>query len=210
MLPCSIPKPPLTITSPCTHPLRYKNSDEDSVIIYKLCSWSSLKVEGWSTASKSTHSHLRLIAGETQIRIAFKRRISTSSILHTRFSVHFGDIIWIVTQSQLRAVSRLVQSLMDSAVKVAQRGREGSEKSSASSSMESIVSAPGELKMSGLAGKGDGYSVLVTCSTPCWCNVNHRYHVNVTYGIIPRLYRVHVFCSLYLDNYMCTISHSNR
>ena len=70
--------------------------------------------------------------------------------MHTRISVHFGDIIWIVTQSQLRAVSRLVQSLMDAAVKSAQRVREGSEKSSASSSMESIISAPGDLKLGGL------------------------------------------------------------
>ncbi len=34
-----------------------------------------------------------------------------------------GDLIWILTQSQLRAVSRLVQSLMDAAVRTQQQKR---------------------------------------------------------------------------------------
>lgn len=40
-----------------------------------------------------------------------------ASILYT------GDLIWILTQSQLRAVSRLVQSLMDAAVRTQQLKR---------------------------------------------------------------------------------------
>lgn len=38
-----------------------------------------------------------------------------------------GDLIWILTQSQLRAVSRLTQSLMDTAVRTAQRQRKDQE-----------------------------------------------------------------------------------
>lgn len=120
-----------------------------------------MKIEGWSTSSTGSGSGrgrggaesglpgavLRMIANETKIRIAFKRNMSDSSLMHTRISVHLGDVIWILTQSQLRALSRLIQTLMDAAVRTAQRTREEREKESegsTSSSMESIVSAPGD------------------------------------------------------------------
>ena len=119
-----------------------------------MCTWGGVKIEGWSTQSAEggasdnglTGAVLRMIANETKIRVAFKRNISDSSLMHTRISVHLGDIIWILTQSQLRALSRLVQTLMDAAVRTAQRTREEKEKESegSASSMESIVSAPGD------------------------------------------------------------------
>ena len=112
-----------------------------------------MKIEGWSTGNSSGADSvlpgavLRMIANETKIRIAFKRNMSDSSLMHTRISVRLGDVIWILTQTQLRALSRLIQTLMDAAVKAAQRSREERERESeegSASSMESIVSAPGD------------------------------------------------------------------
>ena len=51
-----------------------------------------------------------------------------------------GDLMWILTQSQLRAVSRLVQSLMDAAVHTQQNKRE-EEEASDSESVDSLDSA---------------------------------------------------------------------
>ena len=132
--------------------LRHKIADEDSVVVFKMASWSCLKLEGWSTSSnldnpndEQNNSRLRLIAGETKIRIAFKRLMSNSSMMATRFSVHLGDIIWIVTQTQLRAVSKLVQSLMEAAVHTAQAARgdgEGQDSDRESvDSLESVMSS---------------------------------------------------------------------
>ena len=91
-----------------------------------------------------------MIANETKIRIAFKRNMSDSSLMCTRVSVHLGDVIWILTQSQLRALSRLVQTLMDAAVKSAQRMREEREKESegSTSSLESLASVSGDTPFS--------------------------------------------------------------
>lgn len=122
-----------------------------------MCSWGGVKIEGWSSTNSSetdcalAGAVLRMIANETKIRITFKRNMSDSSLLHTRISVHLGDVIWILTQSQLRALSRLVQTLMDAAVKTAQRSREEREKDSeegSASSLESIVSASGDMPTS--------------------------------------------------------------
>lgn len=139
--------------------------DEDSVINYKLCTWSSLKIEGWSTVGEkqTSQNQLRLIVGATSIRIVFKRRVSDSSLMYSRISMHLGelydvaivmvsivmfcvlcngtgDLLWILTQSQLRAVSRLVQSLMDAAVRTQQLKRIGSEDGGTDSDQESVDS----------------------------------------------------------------------
>ena len=57
-----------------------------------------------------------------------------------------GDLIWILTQSQLRAVSRLVQSLMDAAVRTQQekRGSVAGDDDSDSESVDSFESISNE------------------------------------------------------------------
>ena len=67
---------------------------------------------------------LRLIAGETNIRFTLKRHIEDCSILHTRVVVRLGDVMWILSRSQLQAVSRLIQTLITAAVIVAQKQRQ--------------------------------------------------------------------------------------
>ncbi len=109
--------------------------DEGSVIIYKMCSWSNLKLEGWSSDAAQQETgilptQLRLIAGDTKVLVALKRRVADCSILHTRVAAHLGDIVWILSQSQLRAASKLVQSLMEAAVTSAQKAREKAERES--------------------------------------------------------------------------------
>lgn len=140
---------------------RYKNLDEDSVIIYKMCNIGSVKIEGWSLSDKgrrrggsppekTTRATLRLIAGETNIRFTLKRRIEDCKVLHTKVVIKLGDIMWILSQSQLQAVSRLIQTLMGAAVHMAQRQRLEREavlgNDTDSISGESIISEEGEGK----------------------------------------------------------------
>ena len=113
---------------------RYKNQNEDSVIIYKMCNIGNLKLEGWTLegegdgdrhpGDEGTKVKLRLIAGETNIRFTLKRKIEDCRILHTRVVVRLGDVMWVLSQTQLQAVSRLVQALMTAAIAVSQRQRE--------------------------------------------------------------------------------------
>lgn len=73
--------------------IRVRNEDEDSIINYKVCSWSSLKIEGWSTGQESATSHnqLRLIIGASKIYITFKRNMSDSSIMSFRVVASLGE-----------------------------------------------------------------------------------------------------------------------
>ena len=135
---------------------RYKTTDEESVIIYKMCNIGNVKLEGWvvddeegkeggegagggeekvmeegseggsggKSKTEDAKVKLRLIAGETNIRFTLKRRIEDCSVLHSRVVVRLGDVMWVLSRSQLQAVSRLVQTLMTAAVLTAQRQRE--------------------------------------------------------------------------------------
>ena len=74
-------------------PSRVRIEDEDSVINYKVCRWSSLKMEGWSTADNkaTTHNQLRLIVGPSKIFLSFKRNVLDSSIMCFRVVVNLGE-----------------------------------------------------------------------------------------------------------------------
>ena len=103
--------------------------------------------------SLNVNAKLRLIAGETRIQVALKRLIEDCSVLHTRVVVQLDDVMWIISQAQLRAVSRLVQTLMAAAVATAQHEREERERLIEAAEMESFsgestVSEGGEGKSS--------------------------------------------------------------
>eukprot|EP00731_Ephydatia_muelleri_P006094 Em0003g342a len=94
---------------------RFKNEEEDYVIVYKMCSWDSVKMEGVSLPNTG-QDKLRLVSQETFVRLALKRRISDCSVVHSRVSIHLGDLLCILTQSQLRATSLLIQRLTESSL----------------------------------------------------------------------------------------------
>ncbi len=94
-----------------------------------MCSWSNMKLEGWSACGNEDNtsfqpSEFRAIAGESNIRVARKRCIADCSILCTKATMHVGYVISNLSQSQLKAASKFAQSLLEVAVKSAQRARE--------------------------------------------------------------------------------------
>ena len=92
---------------------RIKNEDEDYVILYKEIKLASMRISGESTLSSVDQGmQLKLVMSETSIRVAFKRRISTSAVMYLRFVLRLGDMVLILTQSQLKGVSLLIQSLI--------------------------------------------------------------------------------------------------
>ena len=132
---------------------RYKNEEEGSVIIYKKATWSSIKIEGQGiedgsnspsptpSSPSSVLSQLRLVTSLTEIRVTLKRQLSNCKVLYTRVSVNLGDLVWVVTQRQLKALSKLFQSLTDAAVNFAQHEREEAARlHSSRESLESIES----------------------------------------------------------------------
>ena len=93
---------------------RYKNEEEGSIVIYKKCTWSCLKIEGCGPETES--EVLRLITNPMEIRAVLKRRLNDCKVLHTRVSVSLGDLVWVLMLEHLRTLSKLAQSLVEAAV----------------------------------------------------------------------------------------------
>jgi len=91
---------------------RLKNEDEDYVILYKEIKLSSMRLSGEGSQLPIQAMQIKVVMGETSVRIAYKRRMSTSEVMWTRFVLILGDMVCILTQSQLRAASLLVQSMI--------------------------------------------------------------------------------------------------
>lgn len=94
---------------------RIKNEDEDYVILFKEIKLASIRISGESSQALSSVDQgmpLKLVMSETTIRVAYKRRISTSAVMYTRFVLRLGDMVLILTQSQLKGTSLLIQSVI--------------------------------------------------------------------------------------------------
>ena len=94
---------------------RIKNEDEDYVILYKEIKIASMRISGESAqalTSVDQGMQLKLVMSETSVRVAYKRRISTSAVMYLRPVLRLGDMVLILTQSQLKGVSLLIQSII--------------------------------------------------------------------------------------------------
>ena len=94
---------------------RIKNEEEDYVILFKEIKLASIRISGESAQALTSVEQgmpLKLIMSETTVRVAYKRRISTSAVMYTRFVLRLGDMVLILTQSQLKGTSLLIQSVI--------------------------------------------------------------------------------------------------
>lgn len=114
---------------------RIKNEEEDYVILFKEIKLASIRISGESAQELTSVEQgmpLKLVMSETIVRVAYKRRISTSAVMYTRFVLRLGDMVLILTQSQLKGTSLLIQSVirrgLDSYHKEKKRKQEEKEK----------------------------------------------------------------------------------
>ena len=99
-----------------------KLKQEDVILFYKVLTMHSLRIEGWGTSETDQPLgdpalQLRLVMNETEVNLAVKRRIADTSIQFVKVVAHLGDLMWILTQSQLRSLSNFAQSLTETALK---------------------------------------------------------------------------------------------
>ena len=106
-----------------------KLKQEDVVLFYKTLTMHSLRIEGWGTSETDQPLgdptlQLRLVMNETEVNLAVKRHIADTSVQFVKVVAHLGDLMWILTQSQLRSLSRFAQSLTETALKTFHQERE--------------------------------------------------------------------------------------
>ncbi|CAH1786953.1 unnamed protein product, partial [Owenia fusiformis] len=93
---------------------RVKDTIQDALIIFKEVEWQTLRIEANAIASKDksfTTTPLRLISNQAKIRISIKKSLNDCSMLATKLQFNLDDLLWVLTDSQLKAMLLFMKSL---------------------------------------------------------------------------------------------------
>ncbi|KAJ6647453.1 UHRF1-binding protein 1-like [Pseudolycoriella hygida] len=89
---------------------RLKDPAKGLLLIFKELSWQTVRIEASSTQDK-TLTPLRLLTNQARCRITIKKKLSDCSILSSRLVLILDDLLWVLTDSQLKAALHFVDSL---------------------------------------------------------------------------------------------------
>ncbi|XP_058981540.1 bridge-like lipid transfer protein family member 3B isoform X5 [Musca domestica] len=89
---------------------RLKDTHKGIILIFKELSWQTVRIEASSTQDKSL-TPLRLLTNHARCRITIRKRLADCSLLASRLVLILDDLLWVLTDSQLKAALHFVDSL---------------------------------------------------------------------------------------------------
>ncbi|XP_018565221.1 UHRF1-binding protein 1-like [Anoplophora glabripennis] len=98
---------------------RLKNPEKGQLLIFKELEWQTVRIEAKSTKDKNL-TPLRLLTNQARCRIVIKKRLSDCFILGSRLVIILDDLLWVLTDSQLKAALHFLDSLSDLVQKATQ------------------------------------------------------------------------------------------
>ncbi|TRY71448.1 hypothetical protein DNTS_010936 [Danionella cerebrum] len=118
-----------------THPKR------GEVLTFKEINWQSLRIEADAIESNEQDlgsTPLRLITNQGRIRIALKRRVKDCNVLASKLMFILDDLLWVLTDSQLKAIIHYAKSLSEAMEKSSSQ-----RKSMATETLQTAPPSPG-------------------------------------------------------------------
>ncbi|XP_058498065.1 bridge-like lipid transfer protein family member 3A isoform X2 [Solea solea] len=116
---------------------RVTDPKRGEVLTFKEINWQSLRIEADAIESDDQDlgsTPLRLITNQGRIRIALKRRIKDCNVLASKLHFILDDLLWVLTDSQLKAIIHYAKSLSEAMEKSNQQRK--------SMTAESLQTAP--------------------------------------------------------------------
>lgn len=89
---------------------RLKDPARGLILIFKELSWQTVRIEASSTQDQNL-TPLRLLTNQARCRITIKKKLSDCSVLSSRLVLILDDLLWVLTDSQLKAALHFVDSL---------------------------------------------------------------------------------------------------
>lgn len=83
---------------------------QGQVLLFKELVWQNVRIEAKSTRDPNL-TPLRLLTNQARCRISLKKRTSDSFILGSRLALVLEDLLWVLTDSQLKAALHFLDSL---------------------------------------------------------------------------------------------------
>ncbi|XP_033611265.1 UHRF1-binding protein 1-like isoform X3 [Cryptotermes secundus] len=89
---------------------RLKEPDRGQLLIFKELEWQTVRIEARSTKDKEL-TPLRLLTNQARCRITIKKRIADCFVMGSRLVLILDDLLWVLTDSQLKAALHFLDSL---------------------------------------------------------------------------------------------------
>ncbi|XP_043506052.1 UHRF1-binding protein 1-like isoform X8 [Polistes fuscatus] len=89
---------------------RLKDPDRGQLLIFKELEWQTVRIEAQSTKDTNL-TPLRLLTNQARCLITIKKRISDCFIMGSRLILILDDLLWVLTDSQLKAALHFIDSL---------------------------------------------------------------------------------------------------
>ncbi|KAK3923200.1 UHRF1-binding protein 1-like [Frankliniella fusca] len=89
---------------------RLKDPEKGQLLIFKELEWQTVRIEARSTQDTNL-TPLRLLTNQARCRIVIKKRISDCFVMGSRLLLILDDLLWVLTDSQLRAALHFLNSL---------------------------------------------------------------------------------------------------
>ncbi|XP_051857604.1 bridge-like lipid transfer protein family member 3B isoform X1 [Antechinus flavipes] len=119
---------------------RIQDVQRGEILTFKEINWQMIRIE--ADAIQSSHLEImsapvRLITNQSKIRVTLKRRLKDCNVIATKLVLILDDLLWVLTDSQLKAMVQYAKSLSEAIEKSTEQ-----RKSMASESTQSSTPAP--------------------------------------------------------------------
>lgn len=119
---------------------RIQESQRGEVLTFKEINWQMIRIEAdaiQSSQHEIMSAPVRLITNQSKIRITLKRRLKDCNVVSSKLILILDDLLWVLTDSQLKAMVQYAKSLSEAIEKSAEQ-----RKSLASEPIQSSTPAP--------------------------------------------------------------------
>ncbi|XP_042317829.1 UHRF1-binding protein 1 [Sceloporus undulatus] len=103
---------------------RITDSHRGEVLTFKELTWQTLRIEADATENADQDpatTPLRLITNQGKIQISLKRKTKDCNVMASKLMFLLDDLLWVLTDSQLKAMMKYAESLSEAMEKSAQQ-----------------------------------------------------------------------------------------
>ncbi|XP_054655796.1 bridge-like lipid transfer protein family member 3B isoform X2 [Dunckerocampus dactyliophorus] len=103
---------------------RIQDPQRGEILTFKEISWQMIRIEAdaiHSAEHEMLSAPIRLITNQSKIRVTLKRRIKDCNVVASKLVLILDDLLWVLTDSQLKAMVQYAKSLSEAMEKSAQQ-----------------------------------------------------------------------------------------
>ncbi|XP_055510446.1 bridge-like lipid transfer protein family member 3A isoform X1 [Leucoraja erinacea] len=102
---------------------RITDPERGEVLTFKEINWQTLRIEADAIPGDQSviSTPLRLITNQSKIRLVLKRRMKDCNVVGSKLMFLLDDLLWVLTDSQLKAMIEYAQSLSEAMENSAQQ-----------------------------------------------------------------------------------------